>query len=86
MIPEVRAKIKHIQLRSISEGYKKTKVWVIPDVWHCYQIHECLSICNHERSPLVKMCAKLFQGRIRIMVLHRHKDTLLHTNQRDQQY
>ena len=62
MIPEVRAKIKHIQLRSISEGYKKTKVGVIPDVWHCYQIHECLSICNHERKPISEDVRKTIPG------------------------
>lgn len=62
MIPEVRAKIKHIQLRSISEGYKKTKVGVIPDVWRCYQIHECLSICNHERKPISEDVRKTIPG------------------------
>ena len=62
MIPEVRAKIKHIQLRSISEGYKKTKVGVIPDVWRCYQIHECLSICNLERKPISEDVRKTIPG------------------------
>lgn len=62
MIPEVRAKIKHIQLRSISESYKKTKVGVIPDVWRCYQIHECLSICNHERKPISEDVRKTIPG------------------------
>ena len=62
MIPEVRAKIEHIQLRSISEGYKKSKVGVIPDAWCCYQIHECLSICNYERKPISEDVRKTIPG------------------------
>ena len=62
MIPEVKAKIKRIQLRSIPEGYKKTKVGVIPDMWRCYQIHECLSICNHERKPISEDVRKTIPG------------------------
>ena len=62
MIPEVRAKIEHIQLRSISEGYKKSKVGVIPDAWCCYQIHECLSICNYERKPISEDVRKTISG------------------------
>ena len=62
MIPEVRAKVKHIQLRSISEGYKKTKAGIIPDVWRCYQIHECLSICDHERKPISEDVRKTIPG------------------------
>ena len=62
MIPQVRAKIKRIQLRSIPEGYKKTKVGVIPDMWRCYQIHECLSICNHERKPISEDVRKTIPG------------------------
>lgn len=62
MIPQVRAKIKRIQLRSIPEGYKKTKVGVIPDMWCCYQIHECLSICNHERKPISEDVRKTIPG------------------------
>ena len=62
MIPQVKAKIKRIQLRSIPEGYKKTKVGVIPDMWRCYQIHECLSICNHERKPISEDVRKTIPG------------------------
>ena len=62
MIPEVRAKIEHIQLRSISEGYKKSKVGVIPDAWCCYQRHECLCICNYERKPISEDVRKTIPG------------------------
>ena len=31
-------------------------------MWRCYQIHECLSICNHERKPISEDVRKTIPG------------------------
>ena len=62
MTPEIKQRIERIRCGEQPEGYKKTKVGVIPDVWRCYQIHECLSIYNHERKPISEDVRKTIPG------------------------
>lgn len=62
MRSEIMQRIKQICEGDIPEGYQKTKVGVIPDVWRCYQIHECLSICNCERKPISEDVRKTIPG------------------------
>lgn len=62
MNPEIKQRIERIRCGEQPEGYKKTKVGVIPDVWRCYQIHKCLSIYNHERKPISEDVRKTIPG------------------------
>ncbi len=62
MNPEIKQRIERIRCGEQPEGYKNTKVGVIPDVWRCYQIHECLSIYNHERKPISEDVRKTIPG------------------------
>ena len=62
MTPEVKQRIKRIRQGEVPEGYKKSKVGIIPDIWQCYQICECMSIRNHERKPISENERKIIPG------------------------
>lgn len=62
MKPEIKQRIEQIRRGKVPDGYKKTKAGIIPDMWRCYQIHECLNICNHERKPISEDVRKTIPG------------------------
>ena len=62
MINEAKQRIEQIRRGKVPDGYKKTKAGIIPDMWCCYQIHECLNICNHERKPISEDVRKTIPG------------------------
>lgn len=42
MTPEIKQRIAQIQRGEMPEGYRKTKIGILPDNWNLYTIGDCL--------------------------------------------
>lgn len=62
MTPEIKRRIEQIRRGEIPEGYRKEIAGVIPNVWRCYQIQDCLIVRNHERKPISEDERKAIPG------------------------
>ncbi|MFR6667347.1 MAG: hypothetical protein ACLUQX_14565 [Thomasclavelia spiroformis] len=43
MQPEIKQRIKQIKNGQIPQGYKKTKIGIVPNDWKTFKIKDCLT-------------------------------------------